>query len=51
MSLKGVMTLEIKTDEAHLERRIKIKPRPFDALLIMRMTWLHLDDPFEIQQS
>ena len=39
---------EIKTNEMHLVRRIKIKRQRFDALLIMDATWLHLDGPFEI---
>ena len=41
---------EIKTHEMHLERRIKIKRRRFDALLITRATWLHLDGSSEIQR-
>ena len=41
---------ETKTDEMHLERRIKIKLRLFDELLITRATWLHLDGPSEIQR-
>ena len=44
------MTAEIKTKEMHLEHRIKIRRRPFDALLIMRATWFHLDGPSEIQR-
>ena len=42
--------VEIKTNETHLERRIKIKRQQFDALLIMRTTWLHLDSSPEIQR-
>ena len=41
---------ETKTDEMHLKSRIKMKRRSFNALLIMRTTWLHLDGPSEIQQ-
>ena len=41
---------EIKADKTHLERWIKIKWRCFVALLIMRVTWLHLDNPSEIQR-
>ena len=41
---------EIKTDETHLEHRIKIKRQRFHALLIMRATWLHLDDSSKIQR-
>ena len=41
---------EIKTDKTHLERRIKIKRRSFDALLITRAMWLHIDGPSEIQR-
>ena len=40
---------EIKIDEMHLERWIKIKCQVFDALLIMRATWLHLDSSSTIQ--
>ena len=40
---------EIKTDETHLKRRIKIKRSSFDMLLIMCATWLHLDGPSEMQ--
>ena len=40
---------EIKTDEMHLECRIKIKWQRFDALLITHTAWLHLNGPFEIQ--
>ena len=50
-SIWGVITAKIKTDETHLERRIKIKRPWFDALLITRTTWLHLDGPFEIQRT
>ena len=31
---------KIKTEEMHMERWIKVKRRSFDALLIMRATWL-----------
>ena len=41
---------EIKIDETYLERRIKIKWRQFDELLITQATWLHLDGPSEIQR-
>ena len=41
---------KIKTYETHLECRIKIKRRRFHALLITRVTWLHLDGPSEIQR-
>ena len=41
--------VEIKSNETHLERRIKIKRRPVDALFMTRETW-HLDSPSEIQQ-
>ena len=40
---------EIKTDKTHLERRIKIKQRAFDALLIMRAMWQNLNNPSKIQ--
>ena len=40
---------EIITDETHLERQIKIKRQAFDALLIMCVTWLHLDILSKIQ--
>ena len=42
---------EIKTDKMHLDYRIKIKQRQFDALLITRATWIHLDGSSEIQQQ
>ena len=41
---------EIKTNETHLDCRIKIKRRQFDALLLTCATWLHLNGPSEIQQ-
>ena len=40
--------VEIKTDETHLERPIEIEQRRFNALLITRATWYHLDGPSEI---
>ena len=40
---------EIKIDEMYLERSIEIKRRRFNALLITRATWIHLDRPSEIQ--
>ena len=39
---------EIKTYETHLERSIEIKLRRFNALLITRTTWHHLDGPSKI---
>ena len=48
LSICGVVTAEIKIDEMHLDRQTKIKRRRFDALLIMRTTWLHLNGPSEI---
>ena len=39
---------EIKTGETYLERPIEIKRRRFNALLITRVTWHHLDGPSEI---
>ena len=51
LSICGVVTAEIKTDEMHLDRQTKIKRRRFDALLITRTTWLHLNGPSEIQQA
>ena len=41
---------DIKTNETHLEHGIKIKWLSFDGLLIMRMTWLHLEGPSEIKR-
>ena len=35
----------------HLERWIKINRQSLDALLIRRVTWLHLDDPSKIQRQ
>ena len=40
---------DIKTNETHLERQIKIKQQWFDTLLITRATWLHLNGLSEIQ--
>ena len=34
---------EIKIEETHMERRIKIKWQSFVALLITCVIWLHLD--------
>ena len=42
--------MEIQTDETHLKRQIKMKRRPFDALLIMPATWLYINSPSEIQR-
>ena len=41
---------KIKTNETDMARQIKIEQRRFDALLIMRTTWFHLDGSSEMQQ-
>ena len=43
------MTVEIKIDETHLKRPIKIKWRAFDPLLITHVTWSNLDGSSAIQ--
>ena len=40
---------EIKTNKTHMKRRIKIKRRAFDALLITHAMWRNLDGPSKIQ--